>query len=305
MSTTQQAAWRACLQTVKRVPRPTTALLGAAIALLTSCASVPEPSASVTRSVTPSVAPSVAPRSTAVPTPTVTAPTPSPSASSSGPIEVGGYAQTPDDGLALRDRPLGTGFTEVLAGSDLWVLEIAGGWALVEGQDPATLAFGFGWAPAADLVAHAPFACDLSPEMAWRTAGLHPQRALECQGDVPLILEGFAVEGPGMEPAYAGEPSWLAETPAVWLSSVIGPAATGFWVPMHVPPGFADDVPMSDREGLEGTLLRVTGHYDDPTSAGCAHTVAREGYPAMDAERSEIWCRQQLVVDSIEVLDPG
>ena len=240
-----------------------------------------------------------------VPTPTVTASTPSPSASSSGPIEVGGYAQTPGDGLALRDRPLGETFTEVLPGSALWVIEIVGGWALVEGQDAATLAFGFGWAPVADLVAHAPSACDPSPEMAWGTAGLHPQRALECQGDVPLILEGFAVEGPGMEPAYVGEPSWLAETPAVWLSSVIGPAATGFWVPMHLPPGFADDVPMSDREGLSGSLLRVTGHYDDPASATCAHTPAGEGYPAMDAERSEIWCRQQLVVDSIEVMDPG
>jgi hypothetical protein len=107
-----------------------------------------------------------------------------------------------------------------------------------------------------------------------------------------------------MEPAYRGEPSWLAQTPRIALSSVIGPAADGFSLTIHLPPDLEDDVPMSDREGHEGTPLRVTGHFDDPASSECDRRPVANSYPALEPGLSERWCRQRFVVDSVEVIDP-
>jgi hypothetical protein len=248
-------------------------------------ASAPAPSASATATVpvsTPTLEPSLA----------------------TDPIIVGSYAQLRGaDPTELWDRPHGNAFTAVSSGSELWIADLEGDWAQVEALDASTMEYLFGWVPLEDLVPIDPVECDQSLG-AWELGFAHPQRQLECLADDRVVLEGYAIGRDPIEPAYRGEPSWLAEIQPIELSSVIGPAVTGFTFAIHLPPDLDDVVPLSDREAHEGTRLRITGHYDDLTSSECERRPAVGSYPLLDAELSERWCRQQFVVDSVEILDP-
>lgn len=121
------------------------------------------------------------------------------------------------------------------------------------------------------------------------------------------MIAGYAIDVSEREVAwpYSGDPAWLAAPPTLELSSVIGPAVSGFSVGLHVPPDLDGTIPTSDREAHEGTLLELTGHFDDPRSGTCTMAALMEGYPPIEANHAELWCRQQFVVDRVEVLEPA
>jgi hypothetical protein len=254
-----------------------------------------EPSASPTAAPTPRFGPSVAP------------------------LVAGTYAHLAVPELSFHDRPGGDPFTDINPGSDVWVIEVVEDWYLVQAQEAMSAEHIFGFVPIAEPAQGGEGEAAFMPTLtefpdpdcqldlhAFYVLSLHPQRQLECLGDQPVAIEGYAIErGAERSSPYAGEPAWLAEWPSLEVSSAIGPAVTGISVPIHVPPDLEIDIPTSDREAHEGTLLRVTGHLDDPASTECQRTPIAAPYPAVDDELSELWCRQRFVVDSVEIVDPG
>jgi hypothetical protein len=282
--------------------------LGGGVALV----AMPEPSPSPMPTPTP---PAVA--VTAEPTASPPAPSVTPQIEPSvEPLEDGAYAHLAVPELSFHDRPGGDPFTDINPGSDVWVIDVVEGWYLVQAQEAMSVEHLFGFVPIAQpaedgagesvaTLTEAPvYDCDV-PD-AYFVLSLHPQRQLDCLGDEPVLLEGYVIEtDPGINSPYAGEPAWLAEWPPLYVASAIGPAVEGIAVPIHLPPDWESPIPMSDREGHEGTLLRVTGHLDDPASADCVRTPLFEPYPSVDDGLSELWCRQRFVVDSVEIVDPG
>ena len=281
--------------------------LGSGVALV----ALPPPSPTPMPSPTPPVVAVTAKPSVSAPSPstsataTMPASTTSPEASlTTDPVIAGSYARLGSaDRTELRDRPDGTAFTDVSSGSELWIADLEGDWAQVEALDASTMEYVFGWIALEDLVPMDPVECDQSLG-AWGLAFAHPQRQLECLGEGSVMLEGYAISRDPIEHAYRGEPSWLAETQPIELSSVIGPAVSGFTFAIHLPRHLDDGLPLSDREAHEGTPLRITGHFDDPTSSECERRPVVSSYPPMDADPSERWCRQQFVVESVENVDP-
>ena len=264
------------------------------------------------------------PSPTPMPTPTspVVAVTAAPSASPSAPavtpqpepsvepLVAGAYAHLAVPELSFHDRPGGDPFTDINPGSDVWVIEVVEDWYLVQAQEAMSAEHIFGWVPIAQGESVATLTevpdpdCQLDVN-AFFVLSLHPQRQLECLGDQAVAIEGYAIDRePDLLSPYAGEPAWLAQWPQLEVSSAIGSAVTGISVWIHVPPDLELEIPTSDREAHEGTLLRITGHLDDPTSAGCQRTPRSAPYPAIEDELSELWCRQRFVVDSVEVVEP-
>jgi len=234
------------------------------------------------------------------------------------PLDAGAYAHLAGPELSFHDRPGGDPFADINPGSDVWVIEVVEDWYLVQAQEAMAAEHIFGFVPIAEPPpgsagdsASVPTLTEFpNPDCrldlhAFYVLSLHPQRQLECLGDQAVVIEGYAIErGADLSSPYAGEPAWLAQWPPLEVSSVIGPAANGISVPIHVPPDLEVNIPTSDREGHEGTLLRVTGHLDDPASSDCQRTPLAAPYPVLDAELSERWCRQRFVVDSVEIVDP-
>jgi hypothetical protein len=268
---------------------------------------VPDPSPTPMPTPTPPTVAVTAEPSASPPAPSVT-PQVEPSVE---PLEDGAYAHLAVPELSFHDRPGGDPFTDINPGSDVWVIEVVDDWYLVQAQEAMSAEHIFGWVPIARGESVAPTLTEVpAPDCqldvnAFYVLSLHPQRRLECLGDQPVTIEGFAIDRRAdlMSP-YAGEPAWLAQWPRLEVSSAIGPAVTGISVWAHVPPDLEVDIPTSDREAHEGTLLRITGHLDDPASAECQRTPRAAPYPELDDLLSERWCRQRFVVDTVEIIDP-
>jgi hypothetical protein len=235
-------------------------------------------------------------------------------------LRAGDYAVVNVGELAMRDAPDGMPFAFTQFSTEVYVVEEREGWYLVEAREPYAVEYLFGWVPAtlqvsagvsdetiATLLWTRPADCTVGGEFDTLMVGFrHPQSQLDCYGGLEEIrLEGYAVDIAPADPAYAGEPSWLANDPVIALSSVIGPAAEGGQVAIHVPPDLEVPIPMSDRDANEGIRLAIIGHYDDPASSACRRAPLDDHYPPMDAAFSELWCRQRFVVDSVDVIDPG
>ena len=279
--------------------------VGGSVALI----AMPEPSPSPTPPVVAVTAePSGSPSAPVSASPSATLPVPTPSSEPSptpDPIVAGTYAQVADgERTELRDGPDGMAFAQLLPAYDVWVVGREDGWVHVEAIDSATLEYVFGWVRVEGLVPMDAIECDAAGGV-WGIVSSHPQRQLECLGGEPVVVEGYATGGDAIQRAYGGDPSWLAEIQSIALSSVIGPAVEGFSLPIHLPPDLDEDVPLSDRDGHQGTRLRVTGHLDDRASSGCERRPVAGSYPPMDAELSVQWCRQRFVVDSVEVVPEG
>lgn len=240
----------------------------------------------------------------------------SPSMSDSPPpvqLAAGDYAQLAVRDLSLHDGPDGEPFAGINPGSDIWIVEVREDWYLVEAREEQSVEYLFGWVPSATTIDTdrgpevVPTLSELSPgecegAMPWIyvTLSYHPQRQLECLADSPVVFDGYAIESNGNDDAaYGGQPAWLAEAPELIISSVIGPAVTGFSVFAHLPADREFTIPTSDRDGHDGVLLRITGHFVDPASGSCDRVPLKDGYPPMDQRLNEIWCRQQLVVDAV------
>ena len=297
----------------ERPARTAPALVAAAVALVVivvgggvALVAMPEPSPTPTPTATP---PAVAVTAEPSASPSAPAATPQPEPSIE-PLVAGAYAHVAVPELSFHDRPAGDPFTDVNPSSDVWVIEVVDDWYLVQAPEELSAEHVFGWVPIAQggsvptLTEFAASDCQLDVN-AFFVLSLHPQRQLECLGEQRVTIEGYAIDRSGdLRSPYAGEPAWLAQWPQLEVSSAIGPAVTGISVWIHVPPDLELDIPTSDREAHEGTLLRIAGHLDDPASASCVRTRLVEPYPPVNDELSEQWCRQRFVVDSVEIVDP-
>ena len=119
-----------------------------------------------------------------------------------------------------------------------------------------------------------------------------PWEQLACYGNRSITFEGTYGCG-GCGGIYPGtfEPNWLASPLAFDLISVdpnerIGPFSVRF-------------APEGPERPEPASILRVTGHFDDPAAADCV--VEPLGGP-VDETVAEIYCRSHFVVESFEVL---
>jgi hypothetical protein len=116
---------------------------------------------------------------------------------------------------------------------------------------------------------------------------------LACFGDRSLTVTGTygcSVCGSELDGTY--EPSWLASpnnlTYLGWPGAVLV---------LHFPPELGSAGP------AHGSMVRVTGHFSDPASTTCVISDA-PGHHGVPVEQvfAEIWCREQFVVESLEVI---
>ncbi len=192
-----------------------------------------------------------------------------------GPVKRNGFTwypvmklQNDDDGdlPALPERPILIG-TEVEIG---WVATDDG---------------------SASFVRQLPPRCPTTVNLVNVEAMLSAER-LACFGG-PIVLEGtYGCPDCGAEAMGDFEPIWLNYPQSLAFLSVdpsqqVGP------VNLRFPP----DGP---GEPANGSIIRATVHVDDPAAAGCSITI--QDQPPTPAATAVMYCREQLVVDSYEVL---
>jgi hypothetical protein len=123
---------------------------------------------------------------------------------------------------------------------------------------------------------------------------LLPWEQLACYGNRTLTIEGILGCGGcgGFIPGLF-EPVWLAYPESLDLLSVepqdrLGPFQ--LWFPPDV-----------ERPEV-ASVLRVTGHFDDPTAAECSIAFGEPDPQPIDATTAVHSCRAKFVVESFEVL---
>lgn len=121
-----------------------------------------------------------------------------------------------------------------------------------------------------------------------------PWEHLACFGTEQLLLEGtFGCSG--CTGVFDGtfEPSWLAfPFTSAFLSITDGNEIGPF--SMRVAPG-------GPAQPAPGAIVRVTGHFDDPAARGCTVSPGDPPTP-IDARAAELYCREQFVVEILEVI---
>jgi hypothetical protein len=103
------------------------------------------------------------------------------------------------------------------------------------------------------------------------------------------------------------EPAWLAGDYSEWFVAklrVSEQEAVSWGPELHVNPD--SGLMLGER----GSIVRITGHFDDPTARTCRTTLLaeeRESYPdlpgAASPEQAVFHCRLQFVVDAADRLD--
>jgi hypothetical protein len=124
--------------------------------------------------------------------------------------------------------------------------------------------------------------------------GMLEWERVACFGDRQLTIEGvFGCGGCGGMVPGTFEPAWLASPISAAFLSVEPQDRIGPFVLRFAPGGPA--VPGN------GSIVRVTGHFDDPRSSEC---VVAPGDPNQDVHPTvqELHCRSQFVVDRLEVI---
>ena len=128
----------------------------------------------------------------------------------------------------------------------------------------------------------------------WRTSrGCWPRSASRALGAVPIVLEGtFGCPNCGAELQGDFDPIWLNYPQSLDFLSVnasqdIGPVVLRF-------------PPDGPGRPAGGSIIRVTVHVDDPAADGCSITI--QGEAPVPPATAELYCREQLVVDSYEVI---
>jgi hypothetical protein len=201
-----------------------------------------------------------------------------------GPVRKNGYTWYPvmklqvavlGDLPALPTRPVLIG-TEVEVG---WVAAFSGDSTYVRSLAPR---------------------CPTTVDLA-NVEGMLAAERLACFGG-PIVLEGtFGCDGCGGAFPGSFEPPWLASPQAYDFLSVNPPVLYG---PIAL--RFRPDGP---ARPAAGAIIRVTVHVNDPASQSCRMSGLDSNgalVPISDAS-AVLFCREQLVVDSYEVLgmDPG
>lgn len=277
-------------------------------------------SASAAAAVSASIAPSAAASASASIAPAQSAPPPV-VAAPEGLIPPGSIVRVVTDGLRMREEPS----TESALVDDLPVDRLLlVGFAQRSDWGPVS-AGGFAWYPVIQLEA-----TELPPlgermttsSIGWVAAGdateayiqlveprcparpvdlatverMQPWEQLACLGSEQITLEGtYGCGGCGGLFPGSFEPLWLAHPVNVYPLSTdttiqLGP------VNLRFPPGGPAYPP-------EGQIVRVVGHFDDPAALGCVVSPGEPPAP-IDARVAELYCREQFVVETIEVIGP-
>jgi hypothetical protein len=123
---------------------------------------------------------------------------------------------------------------------------------------------------------------------------LHPWERLACYGSRTLTLEGvFGCGGCGGLWPGTFEPAWLAHPFTFDLLSVDPSERIG---PFNL--HFSPDGPQRPEPA---SIIRVTGHFDDPSSPRCSVAPGEPPQP-ISALTAQFYCQSRFVVESIEVL---
>lgn len=291
------------------------------------------PSASVVASAPASAGSSAPPSAaaSAVPSAAVSAVPSSPPSAGAGPDPVvpppdgvlppGSLARVTADGLRVREGPTtSAGEVATLAAGEL----VAIGKSYLSPNPGPVEADGFTWYPVGVLgvtemppVPHDPL--DPSGTVGWVAGGdgsgtflelvdarctdaeptlavlqsLLPWEQLACYGNASLTIEGIlGCGGCGSFIPGTFQPPWLAYPESLDFLSVepldrIGPFA--LWFPPEV-----------ERPEV-ASILRVTGHFDDPRAAECDMQLG-DPPAAVDEVTTLYSCRAKFVVESVEVL---
>lgn len=136
------------------------------------------------------------------------------------------------------------------------------------------------------------------PDLATLVSMLNDWDRLSCFGDRSLTVEG-TYGCPGMcGPMIAGDfqPTWLT-FPFSDHQLMLDYPSSPEYLEMRVPPEALPDVP------VEGSIVRVTGHFNDPASTSCSMSIFDDGQAIeVDPRTAELYCRERFVVDAFEVI---
>jgi hypothetical protein len=129
-------------------------------------------------------------------------------------------------------------------------------------------------------------------------AGMLDAERLACFGDRSVTMTGlYGCWICGDFDVIVYEPEWLAHPAlhALWRGAYREMAP----VYLHFPEALQPPEP--------GSIIEVTGHFDDPRSVGCRILTGETGLPPVPHADAETWCRQHFVVDHFHVMgiDPA
>jgi hypothetical protein len=116
---------------------------------------------------------------------------------------------------------------------------------------------------------------------------------LACFGDRPLTLVGtYGCGGCGGTSAGTFEPLWLA---IPWDGSFLSvdPSVSLGPLVLHFAPQAGIERPAT------ASILRVTGHFNDPAATTCVMGLAAE--EEINRAVAELYCRERFVVDALDI----
>jgi hypothetical protein len=271
----------------------------------------PSPSVASSPTATPSPTPSSAsePSHTPVPTPWFEIP--------AGILPPESLAAVTTDSLRIRAEP----GLDALVGDTLpagTVVGISGlfGPTVVDGMDWYSVVYYGdlgGWAAAGSdqeqfLEPVPPRCTEAEPDLAFLTSITAWER-LACFGDQSLTIVGtFGCHGICGPASGSFEPAWLAQPADPHLIWVVGTRfdELGLSLPQM---GLRERAQSGLELVAEGSILRVTGHFNDPAAASCVLALNRletfgdegSGVPVHPLT-GELSCREHFVVDAWEVI---
>lgn len=141
-------------------------------------------------------------------------------------------------------------------------------------------------------VTQLPPRCPATVNLANVQAMLSAER-LACFGGGPIVIEGtYGCPACGAEVMGEFEPIWLNYPQSLDFISINPPEDVGPVVLRFPPDG--PDTP------AQGSIIRATVHVDDPASAACSIQIQEQA--KVPKATAILYCREQLVVESYEVL---
>jgi hypothetical protein len=226
------------------------------------------------------------------------------------------------DALRIREQPrLSAPMVATAGKGELVYLNSYGGRVAADGLDwyPVGFAAGYrawpksppgsslnGWAAVGSgdqsyLELVAPRCPAGGPDLA-ALLGMGAWERLACFGDRPLTVEGtYGCGGCGGTTGGDFAPQWLA-FPGIGFMLRVDWQDTSGVVQLRVAPDLGITYP------ADGSIVRVTGHFNDPASATCTMTRFNgdQGGP-VDPASAHLYCREQFVLDAFEIIgvDPA
>ena len=262
------------------------------------------------------------PSSSATPAPTAPPPV---VAAPEGILPVGSVVQVTADQLRIRQAPATTApiVTSANAGEELFLVTDAtalgpvqtGGfvWYLVlfqpgyhdwpvrpPGDPPLS-----GWVAAGSdteaFLALAPASCPMGEVDITTLYALTPWERLACIGDRQITVEGtYGCGECGGEAMGTFTPDWLAHP--IDFDVLRPPFAQPVSVVENLVLRIAPELPQVAPEQA-GSILRVTGHFNDPGAVDCVVAPGDPGQERVANDLAAEWyCREQFVVDAWEVI---